>query len=364
MKIKAAVVTELNKLEVLDVELDGPKAGEVLVKMVATGVCHSDLSVINGKIPARLPFVIGHEGAGIVEKVGEGVDVVEAGDHVVLAFVPHCGECFFCEKGQPYLCKANNILGTGTQLDGTSRVTIDGEEVRVMSGLGCMAEYCVVPSISLVKVEKDISLHVGALVGCGVTTGVGAALNTAKVEEGSTVAVLGCGGVGIAVIQGARIAGAAKIIAIDTSEEKLEMAKGFGATDGVLSDENTVKAIKDLTDGIGVDYAFEVIGITDVMELAYTITRNGGTTIIVGVGSMKDRVSFNALTFSLKSKKVCGCMYGSSDPVVDFPKYLGLYKEGKLDLDGMISKTYGIGDANEAFDDLLKGGNARGVIAY
>lgn len=364
MKIKAAVVTELNKLEVLDVELAGPKAGEVLVKMVATGVCHSDLSHINGTIPAMFPFVIGHEGAGTVEEVGEGVTNVAPGDHVVLTFVPHCGECFFCKKGQPFLCKAANVLNTGKQLDGTSRVTMNGSEVQVMNGLGCMAEYCVTPSISLVKIEKDIPLQVGALVGCGVTTGVGAALNTAKVEPGSSVAVLGCGGVGLSVVQGARVAGATMIIAIDKSPEKLEMAKGFGATHGVLADDGTVGAIKGLTGGVGVDYAFEVIGIPQVMELAYVITRNGGTTVMVGLGGSKERISFNAMTFALKSKNVCGCMYGSSDPMVDFPRMLKLYQDGQLDLDGMISKTYSINEANEAFDDLEKGGNARGVIAY
>lgn len=364
MKIKAAVITELNKLEVKEVELSGPQQGEVLVKMVATGVCHSDLSCINGTIPAMFPFIIGHEGAGVVEEVGEGVDTVSPGDHVILSFVPKCGECFHCEHGQPYLCRQANAVNKGRQLDGTSRVKLDGEDIQVMNGLGCMAEYCVVPSISVVPVEKDVPLNIGALIGCGVTTGVGAVINTAEIEEGSTVAVLGCGGVGLSVIQGAKLAGAKTIIAIDLSEEKLEMAKKFGATDAVLSDENTVKAVKGLTGGVGADYAFEVIGIPKVMELAYAVTRNGGTTVLVGLGGAKDMFSFSALAFPIRAKKLCGCMYGNSDPWSDFPKMIGYYQDGKLDLDSMISKTYTINDAVEAFADLEAGGNARGVIEY
>lgn len=362
--MKAAIVHEVGQLKIEDVELAPPQANEVKVKMVATGVCHSDLSIINGTIPAQFPFLIGHEGAGIVEEIGEGVTNVQPGDHVVLSFVPNCRECYYCMRGQGYLCEKVAATNFGKQLDGTSRVTLNGDEVGAMSGLGCMAPYIVCPSISVVPISKDISLQAAALVGCAVTTGVGAALNTAEVSPGSSVAVIGCGGVGISVIQGARVAGAERIIAIDLDPGKLEMAKQFGATHTLPADDTTVKGVKKLTEGRGVDYAFEAIGIAKVMELAYTITRSGGTTTMVGVGKPTDRVGFNALTLSLKAKKICGCMYGSANVHVDFPRMLGLYQAGKLDLDGMITKTYSLDEAPQAFDDMESGANARGVIVY
>ena len=362
--MKAVVIHELNAITVQDVTLDPPKASEVKVKMAATGVCHSDLSVINGTIPAALPMLVGHEGAGVVEAVGEGVRNVAPGDHVVLSFVPNCRECFFCIRGEAYLCEKAGTLNMGKQLDGTARVHQNGNDLNVMTGLGCMAEYAVIPSINVVPIKKEIPLEVAALVGCAVTTGVGAALNTARVEAGSTVVVFGCGGVGISVIQGARVAGAERIIAVDISESKLKMAESFGATHSVLSDDNVVKEIKKLTNGYGADYAFEAIGIPSVVELAYTVTRNGGKTIVVGVGKMTERISFNALTLSLKGKTICGCMYGNANPSVDFPKILRLYEAGKLDLEGMVTKTYRIDDAAQAFTDLEAGENARGVIVF
>lgn len=362
--MKAAVVRELNKVAVEEVSLEGPQSGEVKVKMAATGVCHSDLSIINGTIPSLMPIIIGHEGAGVVEEVGEGVTKVSPGDHVVLSFVPNCGTCFHCIRGEAYLCKAANTLNMGTMMDGTRRVSFDGGDLGVMSGLGCMAETIVAPVISVVPIRKDIPLNVAALVGCAVTTGVGAVLNTAQIEAGARVAVFGCGGVGLSVIQGARLAGAERIIAIDLADNKLEMAKKFGATHTINASEVVYKEIKKVTDGQGVDYAFEAIGNTEVIELAYNCTRNGGSMIVVGVGSPKERASFNALTLSLKAKTICGCMYGSANPSVDFPKMLNLYKAGRLDLDGMITKTYSIDEVPQAFADLESGENARGVIVY
>jgi len=362
--MKAVVIPERNTITVQEVELASPKAGEVKVKMAAVGVCHSDLSVINGTIPTPTPLVIGHEGAGVVEEVGDGVTNVKPGDHVVLSFVPFCKECYFCLRGQPFLCEAAGPLNMARQLDGTSRVTLNGEEIGVMCGLGCMAPYAVVPSISIVPIAEDISLQAAALVGCGVTTGVGAALNTAKVEAGSSVAVFGCGGIGISAIQGARVAGAEKIIAVDLDPGKLEMAKQFGATDVLVTDETIVKSIRKLTDGKGVDYAFEAIGVGSVMEAASAATRAGGTTVLVGIGKRKDQMAINAFSFPLQAKKVCGCMYGSANPPEDFPRMLDLYQSGKLDLDNMITKTYTIDEAAEAFDDLEQGKNARGVIVF
>ncbi len=240
--MKAVVAHELNKFAVENISLDAPKAGEVLVKMAATGVCHSDLSVINGTLPLPLPMVLGHEGAGVVDQVGDGVTNVQPGDHVVLSFVPNCGNCFHCLRNEPHLCMAG--APTGRMLDGTARVKLDGNELGVMQFLGNMAEACVAPSISVVPIDKEIPLESAALIGCGVTTGVGAAIKTAQVRPGSSVAVFGCGGVGLSVIQGARIAGADRIIGVDLADNKLEMATQFGATDTVSATGDAVSTTR------------------------------------------------------------------------------------------------------------------------
>ena len=360
--MKAVVAHEVNKFSVVDVDLDAPKVGEVQVKMQATGVCHSDLSIINGTIRWKLPSVLGHEGAGIVEQVGEGVTQVKPGDHVVLSFVPNCGECFNCLRAEPHLCRQNKPHGG--LLDGTSRVRMNGQEIAVMSFLGNMAEYCVVPEACVVAIDKRYDFKAAALVGCGVTTGVGAAIKTAEVKPGSTVAVFGCGGVGLNVIQGARIAGAAKIIAVDLSVEKMQMARAFGATDNVSGDGDAVKEILNMTGGIGVDYAFEVVGNGKLVEACVKATRANGTTVLVGVGRSDDRFSFNAMILPFTAKTIKGCMYGSANFKVDFPMYLDLYQQGRLDLDRLITRTYSIDEAPEAFADLESGKNARGVIIY
>ena len=361
--MKALVCHELNKISVEEISIDPPKAGEVALKMVATGVCHSDLSVINGTIPQLLPIVLGHEGAGIVEAVGEGVTRVAPGDHVITSFVPNCGECFHCLRGEAFLCTA--LPPTGRQLDGTTRLRLGDRELGAMTGLGNMAEQVVCPAISVVKIDGEIPLKTAALVGCAVTTGVGAVINTAQVEPGSSVAVFGCGGVGLSVVQGARIAGAERIIAVDLAANKLEMSTRFGATDTVNGGEgDAAAAIKELTGGIGVDYAFEAIGIPAVVQQAYLATRRGGSTVVVGVGKVIEQISFNALMLSLEGKTIHGCMYGSCNPRVDFPKLLDLSLRGKLDLDGMVTNTYGIDEAPQAFEDLEKGLNARGVILF
>ena len=360
--MKAVVAHAVNDFSVVNVDLDPPKVGEVLVQMKATGICHSDLSIINGTIRWKLPSVLGHEGAGIVEKIGEGVTHVKPGDHVVLSFIPNCGDCYSCHRAEPHLCKMNKPHGG--LLDGTSRVRMNGEEIAVMSFLGNMAEYCVVPEACVVAVDKSYDFKAAALVGCAVTTGVGAAIKTAEVKPGSTVAVFGCGGVGLNVIQGARIAGAAKIIAVDLSAEKMEMARAFGATDTVTPGGEAFKEIIEMTGGIGVDYAFEVVGNAKLVEACFKATRNNGMTVLVGVGSTEDRFSFNALIIPFTAKTIKGCMYGSANFKVDFPMYLDLYRQKKLDLDGLVTRTYTIDEAPEAFADLESGKNARGVITY
>ena len=362
MKMKAVVAHELNRFAVEEVTLDPPKAGEVLVKMKATGICHSDLSVINGTIPVPFPMVLGHEGAGVVEALGPGVTNVKPGDHVTLSFVPHCGDCYHCLRSEPYLCLRSTP--DGKMMDGTTRVHLQGKDINVMQFLGNMAEYAVVPSMCLVKIDPDIDMKAAALVGCGVTTGVGAALKTAQVKPGSTVAVFGAGGVGLSIIQGARIAGAARIFAVDLSDEKLALARELGATDTINGANDPVARIMELTGGIGVDYGFEAIGIPAVVDQAQKATRRGGTMTVVGVGKLNQKLEFNALLFPLLAKTIKGSMYGGAEFRVDFPKYLELYKQGKLDLDRMVTHVYRIDEAPQAFADLEAGKNARGVIVY
>lgn len=360
--MKAVVANKLNDYAVVNVDLAPPKAGEVLVKMKATGVCHSDLSVINGTIPSPFPVVLGHEGAGIVDQVGEGVTNVKPGDHVVMSFIPNCGNCYNCLHQEPYLC--SGAKQDGNLFDGTTRVSLNGQKVFVMSFVGIMAEYAVVPAACVVAVDKSYDFKAAALVGCGVTTGVGAVIRTAEVKPGSTVAVFGCGGVGLNVVQGARIAGAARIIACDLSTEKMEIAKTFGATDVINPEADMVKQIYALTNGIGVDYAFDVVGHSKVIEQCFKATRRNGVAVLVGVGRLDDRFSLNAAILPFTAKTIKGCFYGSCNFKVDFPMYLDLYRQGKLELDRLVTKTYSLDDAPQAFEDMEKGKNARGVIVH
>lgn len=360
--MKAVVVDAINEFSVQEVSIEAPRLGEVMVDIKATGVCRSDLSVITGKIPMELPAVIGHEGAGIIKGVGPGVENVQVGDHVVLSFIPNCGECYFCEHEQANLCAAKENV-YGLMLDGTTRVKRGNEDLRVMTQLGCMAETCIAPAISCIKIDDEIPLASAALIGCGVMTGVGAVLNTAQVEPGSTVAVFGCGGIGLSIIQGARIAGAKQVIAVDTVASKLEMAQGFGATHTIVSDQ-AQEFISNLTGQRGADYCFEAVGIGALMQAAEMATRPGGTCTIVGVGSMEDQFTLSPFMLPITGKSILGSMYGGCNPKRDFPRLLDFYREGKLDLDGMITKTYHIDEVAQAFDDLNAGVNARGVILY
>src|SRR5581483_4162742 len=287
---KAAVCTGLNEpLEIQDLELEAPHAGEVKVKMGASGVCHSDLSVQNGTLMGAFPMVLGHEGAGEIVEVGEGVEGLAVGDHVVVSWVPQCGQCYFCTHGQGYLCEAGGMaMATGGLLDGSTRFSRDGEPVKQMACSGTFSELAVIPAIGAVKIPDDIPFEIAALIGCGVLTGVGAALNTADIAQGDTVAVIGCGGVGLNVIQGAKIAGASEIIAIDMLPNKLEMAKDFGATTLVNASEgDPVSKVMDLTEQRGVDVAFEVIGLKPTIEQTIMMTRRGGEAILVGVPRME-----------------------------------------------------------------------------
>jgi S-(hydroxymethyl)glutathione dehydrogenase / alcohol dehydrogenase len=365
---KAAVCNAIDTpLEIVDVELQAPKAGEVKVRLGASGVCHSDLSVQNGTLLQPLPAVLGHEGAGVVEEVGEGVATLAPGDHVVISWVPQCGECYFCERGQGELCETgSSALITGGLLDGTARFQRDGQPLMQMAASGTFSEQTVVPAIGAVKIERDIPLKAAALIGCGVLTGFGAATNTASIRPGDTIAVIGCGGVGLNVIQGAKYAGAERIIAVDMVEGKLQLAQKFGATDSVNAGEgDPASKVMELTGQRGADVTFEVIGLQQTIDQAFQMARRGGQAILVGVPKMDVMVNVPAaMGFVFSEKQVRGCWYGSSNVHTDVPKLARLYTEGKLKLDELISREISIDQVNEAFDAMQKGEVARSVIEY
>ena len=365
---KAAVIAGIDQpLEIRDVEVETPRAGEVKVRMAASGVCHSDLSVQNGTLYNALPAVIGHEGAGVIEEVGEGVTGLAPGDHVVISWVPQCGTCFFCTRDQGYLCEnANLALSTGGMLDGTPRFSLDGQPVHHMAAAGTFTETTVVPATGAVKIPKEIDLKVAALIGCGVLTGVGAALNTADIRKDDSVAVIGCGGVGLNVIQGARIAGAGEIVAVDMNETKLQMAKEFGATVTVnASQGDPVSKVMELTGQRGVDVAFEVIGLQQTIDQTITLARRGGQAILVGVPRMDVLVTVPAfIGLVLQEKTIKGCWYGSSNVHRDVPKLVELYQQGELKLDELISREIGLEQVNEALEAMKTGEVARSVIVF
>jgi NDMA-dependent alcohol dehydrogenase len=366
---KAAVLVEVGQpLEVrTDVVVDQPHAGEVLVRLAASGVCHSDLSMQNGTLLTPTPVVLGHEGAGVIEAVGEGVDDLAVGDHVVISWVPQCGSCFFCQRGQPEICEATSMsVAMGWLLDGTTRLTSGGQPLHQMAAAGTFSELSVIPAVSAIKVPADLDLKVAALIGCGVLTGVGAALNTADIEPGDTVAVVGCGGVGLNVIQGAIIAGAAEVIAVDVHQSKLDLARAFGATQVVdAAGRDAVSGVMELTGQRGADVAFEVIGLQQTIDQTIGMTRRGGQAILVGVPRMDAVVNVPAFVgVVLAEKTIKGCWYGGSDVRRDVARIIGFYREGTLKLDELIAETIALEQVNEAFETMRGGRVARSVITY
>jgi S-(hydroxymethyl)glutathione dehydrogenase/alcohol dehydrogenase len=363
---KAVVCRELNKPVVVEqIAVEPPKRGEVTVKIGACGVCHSDLSATNGTIQMPPPLVLGHEAAGEVVEAGEGVTGLAVGDHVVSSFIYMCGKCRFCSGGRPVLCLEQGKAIT-TLPDGTLRTRdAKGNPVSIFSGCGVMAEYATLHVDNLVKIDPKIPYDRAALVGCAVTTGVGAVFNTAKVVPGSSVAVFGCGGVGLNVIQGARIAGAERIIAIDSMESKLELARKFGATDALVAKpgEDVSKFIKKQTSG-GADYAFECVGNGELAAAAYRSIRRGGLAVVVGVAKPGDSTSVRTMTLPFEEKTLTGSYFGSFVTRVDFPRMLNLYLGCKLMLDELITRRYKVEEAPQAFADLESGRNARGVIVF
>ena len=366
--MQAAVLREFNApLRVEEVEIESPHAGEILVKLAASGVCRSDLHVQEGRsVVARLPMVLGHEGAGVVEEVGEGVTGFATGDPVVSALYGPCGECGECRSGDITACmsetRQNNMFGL--MPDGTTRLSVGGEALHPMVGAGSLGEYTVVREAQAVKIPADVSLDQACLTGCGVTTGVGAALNTAAVKPGSNVAVVGCGGVGLNVVQGARIAGATRILAVDLQTSKLDLASDLGATEGVhiQPGESISEAILARVPG-GVDYAFEVIGKPDVVVEVFAATKSGGTAVMVGSPPAGEAIPVDGrLLFS--DRKLMGCLGGGNIPQRDIPRLMGFLANGSLRLEPLISQRLRLDQVNEAFDALRKGELARSVIVF
>jgi S-(hydroxymethyl)glutathione dehydrogenase/alcohol dehydrogenase len=364
--MRAAVVHEFHKpLVIEEVDVEGPRAGEVVVRLAASGVCRSDLHVIEGdSVVAQPPMVLGHEGAGTVEEIGEGVTSVAVGDPVVIALYAPCGACPECRAGDIPNCwseaRTHNMYGRMN--DGSIRLSIGGQPVAPMVGSGSLAELSVVREAQLIKIDPDIPLDLACLAGCGVTTGIGAALNIAKVQPDSTVAVIGCGGVGLNVIQGARIAGASRIIACDTQAVKLDIASDLGATDmlKVGNGVDTTQAIKQLVPK-GVDYAFEVIGIPEVVSQAFESTRVGGTTVMVGAPPVGAKLTIDPRAL-FSDRKLLGCMGGGNIPGRDVPRIMSLYQQGQLNLDKLVSQRLPLDRVNEAFEALQRGELARTVI--
>jgi len=366
MKIQAAVFYEPHRpFSVETLDLEPPRAGEVLVKVAATGVCHSDWHLMTGATKHPVPVVPGHEGAGVVEAVGEGVTRVRVGDHVSLNWAPNCGSCFYCLNGRPSLCATYvGPLWAGTMMDGSTRLSKNGQPVYHFSALACFADYTVAPQECCVPLRKEVPLGVAALIGCAVTTGVGAVLNTAKVKPGSSVAVYGAGGVGLSIVMGAQLAGAGRIVVVDKAEAKREMARAFGATDVLIAGPDTVKEIKALTEGRGADYVFEAIGLPAVQEQCLDAVRPGGTVVLAGVAPMGSGTNLPGAIITRQEKVIMGTYYGSANTARDFPLYADLYLKGKLDLGRLISKTYPLTQINEAYADMLSGTLARGVVVF
>jgi S-(hydroxymethyl)glutathione dehydrogenase / alcohol dehydrogenase len=359
--VRAAVLHSIDepKIEIRDdVTVVGPGPGQVRIRVRAAGVCHSDLSARNGGLPQPVPAILGHEAAGDVIEVGEGVTDLAVGDRVIASWLPPCGSCPSCLRGEPYLCMAHVIAAYIEP-----RFLVGGTPAFGMAGCGAFAQEMVVPREGAVKIADDVPHEVAALVGCGVMTGVGAVINTAKVEPGATVAVIGCGGVGIAAIQGARLSGASVIVGVDTVESKHEAARRFGATHAVHPDQLTALAAE-LTGGEGFDYAFEVVGTPQTIRAAWAAARRGGTVVVVGAGRPDQQVEFTPFELLFDGKKMLGSLYGGADVRRDYARLLGLWRAGRLDLEGMITQRIKLEDIDHALGALGQGEVIRQVIIH
>ena len=365
--MRAAVLREVNApLRVEEVELAEPSPGEVAVRLAASGICHSDWNVITGSTPNPMPVVLGHEGAGVVEAIGEGVNEVAPGDHVVLSWLPSCGRCFYCTRGRGVLCDAAMAdMFEGTLPGGSVALSQDGTPLYHYSFLSTFAERCVVPESCCVKIREDVPLEVAALVGCAVMTGFGAAVLRAKVEPGSVAVVYGAGGVGLSAILGCGLAGARAIVAADPVAFKRETALALGATHAVdPASDDVAELVRGLTDGRGADYAFDTAGAPGVVAQAYEAVRRGGTVVAVGIPPVGATADIPAPSLPREEKIVTGSFYGSCRPHQDMPLVLDLYMEKRLDLDALITRTFALEEINEGFAAMNAGEVARGVIRF
>ncbi len=358
--MRAAVIRETGqeKLEVIEVDLGDVGPREVRVQIKSSGVCHSDLSAMDGTLPQPAPCVLGHEGAGEVVEIGSEVTKVAVGDRIIVSWVPPCGECRVCTHGQPNLCMEMTMSAMGNP-----KYSVDGVPYFGFAGTGTFAEQVIIREEAAVKFADDVPWEVAALIGCGVTTGVGAAINTAKVVPGSSVCIIGCGGVGIAVLQGAKIAGAAEIVAVDMQDSKLEWAKQFGASHAVKP-EDLAALSAELTGGAGFDYVFEVVGRSSTIRQAFDLTRRGGTCVVVGAGRMEDMVEFSAFELFYMERKLLGSIYGSADVRTEFDRLINLWRTGRLDLEGMITNRVVLDDVNDALSAMKDGTAIRTVINF
>jgi alcohol dehydrogenase len=374
IKCRAAVLFDMGlsrpfakskPVKVEEIELDPPGFGEVLVKVAAAGLCHSDLSVVNGNRPRAMPMVLGHEGSGVIEELGEGVDDYEVGDHVVFIFVPSCGKCISCKEGKPALCDPGLAAnGAGTLLSGEKKISLNGDLINHQVGVSCFAEYAVVSSKSLVKVDKSLPLDEAALFGCAVITGAGAVFNTANIKVGSTVAVVGLGGTGLAALMGAKAAGASKIIGIDLLQDKLDLAKQLGADEVYKADDpDILDNIHKFTKG-GVHYSFECVGSEKAMELAYKTLKRGGTVVSSGLSHPDKSFSIKHVDLVANEKIIKGSFLGSCVPDRDIPAYIDLYRSGRLPVDRLMSDHITLDEVNEGFDKLSDGNTVRQIISF
>ncbi len=374
MKSRAAVLNAVGlpepyadsrPLSVEEVELQDPKSGEVLIEIKAAGLCHSDLSAINGDRPRRVPLVLGHEAAGVVKQIGPGVDKVEVGDHVVLVFVPSCGSCPCCVEGRPALCEPGNAAnGRGELLAGGSRLSLNGQPLNHHVGISAFSQHAVVSARSVVPIDRDVPFDHAALFGCAVLTGVGAVFNTAKVHPGSSVAVVGLGGVGFSSLLGAVASGASRIVAVDILDSKLDFARELGATDVFnATDSDCVDQIREATSG-GTDYVFEMAGSVPALELAYGITRRGGVTVTAGLAHPDKVIAIQQAGLVAEERTLKGSYIGSCVPMRDVPRMINMYKYGRLPVHKLLDGKLKLEEINEGFDRLAKGQSVRQLIIF
>ena len=367
MNINAAILWEQGAaLSVEGAELEGPRAGEVLVELKAAGVCHSDLHPARGDWPVRTPLVLGHEGAGIVREVGEGVKSVRAGDHVVFCWAPPCGACPPCKEGRPVLCDRLERTTYRNRLPaGDTLLSARGQRLAHYNGTACFADFAVVAEEGVIPVAEDVPFEALATLGCAVVTGVGAVLNAARPAAGSKVAVIGVGGVGLNVVQGARLAGCERIVALDTRSEPLRLAREFGATDAIdASGEEAAGQLRELTDGRGADYVFDTVGAPATLAQALQFARKGGTVVVTGLARLDALAAFPLFPFVMQEKRLVGSLYGSGQPSRDVPRLVELYREGRLKLTELAARTYNLDGVNDALDALAGGEGARGIIRW